>query len=316
MMDRLLFVALCVGVPTQVVAGTPKARELIHAYPSTGPVEVSGHVTANKVLRTMQRHATPAFSDVLAAHVAQTLQGASNDHVAVIRRPRQGGREALESVASAAGNGRTLLLANTENGVGLQHVALIASMPYVLIVPSASAHENVQALLRAPRLFIGTPGERSAANGAIARLRAARVQPVGYNGGIAALHAAGTQQVGAALVPLPAALPYFGAGRVRVLAIADARRHSSIPQTPTTAESGLAGFDAVSWFGVLAPAATPPAVIRELSLRLADNPKSQQAREIFAELGLWLEYEAGAAAFRDQRGITGITSREGLRPPS
>lgn len=109
------------------------------------------------------------------------------------------------------------------------------------------------------------------------------------------LHAVATKQVSTALVPLPAVLPYLGAGRVKILAIAEPRRHPSIPHVQTTAQAGLADFAATGWFGVFAPAGTPQSVIHDLNAALARDPGSEQTRQVFSEFGLRLEHRAADA---------------------
>ena len=293
-----------------------KPRELVHAYPPTGPAEIAGTALSSKVLRTMQRYAVPAFTDVLAMHVAQTLQGASDEPVMVKRRPRQGGRDAAVVVSSAAADGRTLLLAssipagskatsrsNWPADIALRPVALVASMPYVLIANSESRHASLGDLIReargAPeRQLIGSAGEKSAGHLALGLLRlhhGLAVEPVAYNGGHAALQAVATKQVSTALVPLPAALPYLGGGRIKALAIAESRRHPGIPQLQTTAEAGVADFEAIGWFGVFVAAGTPQSVIRGLNTMLARSPESEQTRQVFSDFGLRLEHRAADA---------------------
>jgi tripartite-type tricarboxylate transporter receptor subunit TctC len=316
---RFPIAVLCVVCGQAAASSLPlKPRELVHPYPPTGPVEVAGTVQANKVLRTMQRYAVPAFTDVLAMHVAQALQGASGEPVVVTRKPRQSGNEAAANVSSAAADGRTLLLASSvprglpsaaRAGLALRPVALVASMPYVLIASADSRHASLGDLFRevrvAPhRLLIASAGEQSVGHLAIELLRsryAAPADAVAYNGGIAALQAVATKQVSAAVVPLPAALPYLSGGRLKA----------------------LAGFEEAGWFGLFAPSATPLPVIRELNAALARQPASELTRQTFTELGLRLEHR-GADTFaellareqRRHRGMTGITRRDGLRPPS
>jgi tripartite-type tricarboxylate transporter receptor subunit TctC len=296
-------------------------RELVHAFPPTGPVEVAGVPVASKALRTMQQHAVPAFTDVLAQHVAHTLQGASSEPVVVTRKSRHGGNEAAAAVAAAAADGRTLLLASAAASAGLttptlshlKRVALVASMPFVLIARHEFSEANVLALMRSRdgRVLVGTGGDKSVAHLAIERLRArsgSAIEPVPYNGGVAALHAVATRQLSIAVVPLPAVLPYLGSGHVRIVAIAEMRRHPAIPNAPTNAEAGLADLEAIGGFAVFARSGTPPSIIDSLNAVLARGLRSGQTQEVFADFGLRLEHR--------YRGITGITSFEGLRPPS
>ena len=297
-MRKLLIAAVCFACQQAAAAGDAgKARELVHAYPPTGPTEVAGTSASSRVLRTMQRYAMPAFTDVLASHVAQTLQGASHQAVVVTRRPRLAGHDAVAYVSSSPADGSTLLLASSLPAVGqsLRPVALVASMPYVFVTTRDSGHANLAAVIRQTNLparrFIGTPGEKTTAHVSLELLRArsaSSIEPVAYNGGIAALQAVATKQVMTALVPLPAVLPYLGGNRLTVLAIADARRHASIPQTQTSAEAGFAEFQASGWFGLLAPAATPQSAVRKINALLA-SPQPEAA-QVFADFGLRLEH--------------------------
>jgi tripartite-type tricarboxylate transporter receptor subunit TctC len=332
---RQVVIAALVLACAPAVASEVKLRELIHPFPPAGPTEVAGTAASDKVLRTMQRYAVPAFTDVLAMHVAQTLQGASDEPVKVTRKPRQGGREAVAAVALAPADGRTLLLGSGATApvlatqrfaepvdVRLRPVAVVASMPYVLIATTESRYQKagdvVDTAHGAPSpALIGSPGERSAAHFAIDRLRSlprASIQPVAYNGGVNALQAVVSGQVSAAVVPLPAVLPYLAGGRLKVLAITESQRHPSIPRVATNGEAGLPALEATSWFAVFAPAATSPAVIHELAVRLSRGAQSAETREVFSELGLRLE--SAAETQSDQRGTTGISSRDAFRPPS
>jgi tripartite-type tricarboxylate transporter receptor subunit TctC len=197
-------------------------------------------------------------------------------------------------VASTAPDGRTLLLASTPAALELKSIARVASMPFVLIAESG-LHSNLHDLIRfpGPRVLMGSAGERSVGHLAIERLRARHgspVEAVAYNGGIAALNAVVAKQVSTALVPLPSVLPYLGGGRIRIWAVADSRRHAAIPHVPTTTEAGLADFEAVRWFEVLAPPATPRRIIQDLNALLANGPESKDARQLFTDLGLRLEH--------------------------
>jgi tripartite-type tricarboxylate transporter receptor subunit TctC len=152
MRDFLIAALLLACGQTAAATRIPEPVELVHPFPPTGPVEIAGTVAANKVLRTVQRYSAPAFSDILAMHVAQTLQGESDPPSLVTRKPRQGGHDAAVYVSSAAADGRTLLLASeipaakagSRADRALRPVALVASMPFVLIASSESKHASLQ----------------------------------------------------------------------------------------------------------------------------------------------------------------------------
>ena len=303
-MRRLLIVLLCSACAQSALADSAvRPRELVHPFPATGPIEIAGTTAADKVLRTMQRYANVPFTDLLASHVAHTLRGASDPPVTVVRRPQQRGNHAAASVAAALPDGRTLLLGNAApdrgGGSGLRAVALVAAMPFVLIATADSKYAGLDDWLRETRavnerLFVASPGERSAAHVGLEALRslhAVPLQALAYNGGHAALQAVATKQVNAGLVPLPAVLPYLRGGRLKALALTEQRRHPSIPQVQTSAEAGVPDFESVSWFGLFAPAATPQSAVREINVLLARRP-SEQAHETFFDLGLRLEHRA------------------------
>ena len=280
------------------------SRELVHPFPPGGPTEVVGATRASRTLRAMQRYAAPAFTDVLALHVAQTLRDAGAEPVAVTRRHRRAGGEAGQAVASSTPDGRTLLLAaipltpvRVPASVPdrLERIAGVARMPYAWV--SQNGANDLRDLLRggSTRLLVAHPGERTVAYRPLARLRADPVmalEPVAYNGGLAALNALASRQVAAALVPLPAVLPYASGG-MRLLAIADRQRSEKLPRVPTTAEAGLGDAEAVVGFAVFAPPGTDAALLRELARALSRVADADEARALFSDYGVRLEYTPG-----------------------
>lgn len=286
------------------------SRELVHPFPPGGPTEVVGATRASRTLRAMQRYAAPAFTDVLAMHVAQTLRDAGPEPVEVTRRHRRGGSEAAMRVASSPPDGRMLLLAavpltpvlssvegplraQTSVPGRLEKIAAVGRMPYVWVSHSA---QDLAGLLRggATRLLVAHPGERTVAYRPLARLRAdpaLAVEPVAYNGGVAALNALASAQAAAALVPLPAVLPY-ASGQIRLLALADRERNEKLPRVPTTAEAGLRDAEAVVAFAVFAPAATPASDLRPIAAALSHVAEADAARALFLDYGVRLEYSA------------------------
>ena len=204
-------------------------------------------------------------------------------------------------VAKAAADGQTLLLANRaphETGPGaLQPVALVATFPYVFVGSDSGAAFDLRTLtesagLRAERTLIATVSARTSGYMALdaVRRRIPAIQPVAYNGGYAALQAAVARHAAVAFVPLPSVMPYLGSGRVRLLAVADMRRHAGIPGVPTTAEAGAANVEAIGWFGVFAPAAVPVDRVGRIGELLSRIALSAETRETFSALGVTLEH--------------------------
>ena len=294
-----VLLVLCVSAAAADVQS--KQRELVHGFPPAGPVELSGTVPGSKVMRTVERYAVPAWTDLLAMHVAHTLQDAADAPVKVTRRRRQDGQEAARIVAKAAADGQTLLLANrvperTAAGA-LQPVALVATFPYVFVGSDGGAAFDLRTLresagLRPERTLIATVSARTSGYMAldVVRRRIPAIQPVAYNGGYAALQAVVAQHAAVAFVPLPSVMPYLGSGRLRMLAVADVRRHAGIPAVPTTAEAGAGNVEAIGWFGVFAPAAVPVDRVGRIGEPLSRIALSAETRETFFALGVTLEH--------------------------
>jgi len=84
---------------------------------------------------------------------------------------------------------------------------------------------------------------------------------------------------------LPPSLPQIKSGKLRAIAVTSAARAPALPDVPTIAESGLPGFEASSWFGLLAPAGTPPAIIAKINAEVATWLASPEGREKLAAIG-------------------------------
>ena len=102
---------------------------------------------------------------------------------------------------------------------------------------------------------------------------------------------------------LPVALPLVAGGKLKALAVASPRRALALPNVPTTAEAGLAGFEVGSWNGVFAPSKTPPAVVAQLSKAIAAAMADPAVRQRMVELGAEPTYvpaDAFGRFFRDE----------------
>ena len=175
-------------------------------------------------------------------------------------------------------------------------VGRIARVGYVLAVRSglgaATVREFVElARARADGVSLATVGAGSNAARALGLLERAagvKILEVPYKGGAPGLQAVVAGQVDATFCDLALALPFVPAGTVRILATAGNRRLALAPDVPTFAEAGLPGIVAEPWYGIVAPAGTPAAVIAELSAALHAALNDEDIRRRFASLG----YEA------------------------
>src|SRR4030095_3600503 len=106
-----------------------------------------------------------------------------------------------------------------------------------------------------------------------------------YKGSSPALTDVVSGQVVAFIGNMPPTVPLVKAGKLRALAVTTKSRSALMPELPTIAEAGLPGFETVAWFGVLAPAATPPDIGNKLSAEIARIARSREIREKLVAMG-------------------------------
>lgn len=186
-------------------------------------------------------------------------------------------------------------------------IGLLSMLPHVLVVRAELPVRTVAQLIalarREPdRLSFGSAGEGSTLHLATARF-ANRTQTqllhAPFAGTAPALQAVSGGHVDMMFCDVQTATPAIRSGRVRALAVADARRWPSLPEVPTLAESGVEGADFLAWTGLLAPARTPPETIRRLESEVARITASEEYRQRLRESGS-LPPPTGAEAFAAQ----------------
>lgn len=226
-------------------------------------------------------------SDILLRAITPALSDALGQPVLVENRPGAAGNLAMVTVAQAAPDGYTLLMGtpglatnpSLYPGAGFDPirdfapVSLVGSVPNVLIIRKTLAVNSVAELIALARaqpgkLNIASPGAGSSqhlAGELFAATAGISMVHIAYKGGAPALNDVVAGQVDLMFNVLPSALPQIQAGGVRALAVTGTRRSETLAHVATMAESGLPGYSAVTWNGILAPAATPLPVIDRLN---------------------------------------------------
>ncbi len=248
--------------------------------------EASAQNFPTRPLRVVVGYAAGGSTDVLARMVGQKLTEALGQPVVIDNRPGAGTLIATEIVARAVPDGHTLLMATPPLVVApalfqklpfdisrdFAAVTNIAATSNVLVVhPSVPAHtvQELVALARAnPRKYtFGSSGIGGASHLAMELFRSLagiEVVHVPYKGGSLAV----TDLLGGRLALMFANLTtvqaHIKSGRVRALAIGTAQRSLVVPELPTVAESGVPGYEANNWNGVVVPAGTPRTAIERL----------------------------------------------------
>jgi tripartite-type tricarboxylate transporter receptor subunit TctC len=235
---------------------------------------------------------TPGGStDILARALAPKLGAALGQNVIVDNKPGAGGSLGAAEVANAAPDGQTLLMGHIGTlavNVSLYPklaydplksfvpVAWVARVPNVLVVNTASGIGSLSALVSRAKAKPGQLSYSSGGNGSAAhisfeyfKLRAGIFMAhIPYRGTAPSVTDLISGQVDATFTGTPAVLPHIRSGRLRALAVSSPQRIAALPDVPTVAESGYPGFEADQWYGIVAPAGTPPAVLARLNAEI------------------------------------------------
>jgi|SRR5882672_4244696 len=246
---------------------------------------------------------TDIVARVLAQHFAKSL----GQQFFVENKPGAGNMIGIEAVARAAPDGYTLLMTASTlalNSVLFKKVpydpvrdfapiTLTATAPNVLLVhPSVPAQSLAEfiALAKAKpgTLSYGTPGIGTSPHLSMELLKSMAgidLQHVPYKGTAAAVTDVISGQIAATFANALTAKPQVDAGRVRALAITGPRRIEALPSVPPVAEAGLPGYEAMQWYGLLAPAGTSAAIIERLNAEALKALRSAEMKERLAADG-------------------------------
>jgi len=255
---------------------------------------------------TLIAPSTPGSApDVLSRTLAQKLSEQLGQPVVVLNRPGAGTNVGTQALTQAVPDGYTILLgsiANTLNphimskvGYRLEELAPISSVaaaPDVLVVHPSVAASSVQELIALLKAKPGTPAGHAGIGTTphlslevFRRMAGVEVTPVPYKGGGEAQQGILGGQVPFMFSTTIGILPRVRSGQLRGLAVSSAKRIAAAPDLPTVAESGLPGFDVVAWFGLFAPAGTPPAIVERLSAETRAALATPDLRKRLIDLG-------------------------------
>src|SRR2546425_1086630 len=204
--------------------------------------------------------------------------GMRKQQVTEVNKPGASGHIGAYHVAQSPADGYTLLMSSTaslteKNVSQFAPVTLVSASPYVVTANPKVRASNVRELIALARANPGKLSFGSSGTGAASHLSAelfksmAKVDllHVPYKGTGQAVTDLLAGQVDLLFAPSQAVIQHVRAGKLKALATTGAKRSETLPDLPTVAESGLPGYEAVGWFGLLAPAATPKPVVDKLS---------------------------------------------------
>jgi tripartite-type tricarboxylate transporter receptor subunit TctC len=244
--------------------------------------------------------------DIIARAIGQHLQSSLGQPVIVENKPGGGTNIATKGVIDSAPDGYTLMLAANALAAnvslfqpapyGLDRLTPIASVGRVPVVLAANARSPITSIkslvaeskAKPDSINFGTPGNGSTPHLAIElfeRAAGIRLTHVPYKGGAQAINDAIAGHIQTVAVNALELVPHVKAGSLRVLAVLSEKRSPIFPDAPTIAESGFPGFEASVWYGVVGPAAMPPAVVARLHEAIEGALAAPDVRERLASAG-------------------------------
>jgi tripartite-type tricarboxylate transporter receptor subunit TctC len=252
-----------------------------------------------KPIRLVVPFAPGGLSDILARIMAARMGESLGRPMVVDNRAGAGGNIGTELVAKAAPDGYTLLFCSPTLALSpslysklgfdpvkdFAPVAQVAGATNLVVVnPSLNVRsfkELIELAKAKPGVLnygsggVGTTGQLAAE---LLKLTAnVNIVHIAYKGAGLAVTALLGNEVQVMFAPLPLVLPHVNSGKLLPLAVTSAERSRAVPNVPTIAEVAIPGFDVTSWFGIVAPAGTPPAVVNRLS---ADAGKALQSADV------------------------------------
>ncbi|RZS78048.1 Bug family tripartite tricarboxylate transporter substrate binding protein [Pigmentiphaga kullae] len=263
----------------------------------------------SKPIRIVIPFAPGGTVDILGRVLGEQLGTRLGQPIIIDNRPGAGGNIAAANVARADPDGYTLFLGSM--GTQSMNGAIYAKLPFdpiadfapiarlvtsanLLVVHSSIKAKSVRELIDYLKARPGQVNYASAGIGSFNHISAVlfetmagvKMTHVPYKSGGQALNSVLAGETQLVFQTIPAAVPYIQSGKLSALAVCSEERHPLFPDLPTASESGLPGFEINTWYGMLAPAATPRAVIDKLHAALVQTLQDAAIRKRLTELGL------------------------------
>ncbi len=261
----------------------------------------------DKPLRLILPYPPGGPTDLLARVAAMAMSQSMGQQIVVDNRPGASGMIGAEQVARSAPDGYTLLanaslhVINPSIYPDMRHdpitdfvaVTQLADVPLVLVVRPDSPIRTTQDIVALAKkgdkpLSFGSAGNASSQQLAGESFKLAAgvdMLHVPYRGSAPALADLIGGQIDLMFDSMPSAMPFIQSGQLRAVAVTTPARAPALPDVPTVAEQGFAGFDISTWYGLWVPKGTPPEIVQTLAQHAATALKDPQVRERYAGMG-------------------------------
>ena len=262
-----------------------------------------------KPIRTVVPFPAGGGTDIVARSVTQKIAGSTKWTFVIENKPGAGGNLGIDTAAKAQADGYTLVIGQTSNLAinptlysklpydpvkDLTPIGLIGHAPLAIVVETDTPFKKLADVVRAAKAQPGTINYATSGNGTVAHLAtellqkeaAIKLTHIPYRGATQGINDLIGGQVQLYMSSVPTLIGQIKSGKLRALAVTAALRTDDLPQTPTIAESGYKGFEAVTWFGLLGPAKLPAAVVSSANAELNKALNSSDLRKKLEDQGL------------------------------
>lgn len=261
-----------------------------------------------KPLRVIVPLSPGSGADIAGRIVAKHMSEALGQPIVVDNRPGAGGVIGTQVVVKAQPDGYTLMVQSASHASNpaiykslpynplkdLVDVALLGVTPYVMITAPAGPYRSLKALVDAARAKPGELPFASAGLGTVthlaaenfAQLAGVKMIHVPYKGSPEAIADSAAGRTLFYMAPINTAIGLLRDGRLAALGVSTRKRLTVLPDVPTIAEQGYPDYDMKLWFGMWAPAGTPPAIVQRLNGLVATVLQRAEVREQFTKLGI------------------------------
>lgn len=262
----------------------------------------------NKPIRVIVPFPAGGGTDLIAREVADKIQTSKGWTFIVENRPGTGGNIGIDVVAKAPADGYTIALGQTSNLAinptlytkmpydvlkDLAPIGLVANAPLVLAVGATSPFKTVADAVNAAKAKPDSLNFASAGNGTVAHLAGElfqktagiRLTHIPYKGAAGASTDVVSGRVELYFSTVPTLIGFIKGGKMRPLAVTSLKRVDDLPNVPTIAESGFPNFEASTWFGFVAPAATPKEIVNLLNAEINKALASPDLKQKISDQG-------------------------------
>ncbi len=277
------------------------------------PQHATAQAYPTKTIRFVAPYAPGGATDLLTRTLALKLTDALGQTVVADNRPGAGGNIGADIVAKSPADGYTILLApvspmainvslygkklpfNPEKDFA--PITLVAKVPLVIVVPLGSPAKTLKDFIALAKANPGKMTYGSSGNGSSNHLTGAMLASaaqlkmihVPYRGGGPGMVALMSSEIDMMVAQIPSSKQLHVGGKVRALALSGAKRSPAMPDVPTIIEAGVPGFDATSWYCVVAPAGTPQPIITRLNTEIIKALNTPEMRQRLADEGAEIE---------------------------